>query len=589
MEASAGSAPPPPAVGVDARAPLRFVLLLAAFAATLAGYLAGAPLLAAGGFALALATGAARDESETRAPSIASAKRTHFSWREAAGLAAVTLVAFALRAHALASVPVVVHGDEGEMGDLALRILDGSLRPPPFAISPFWGFPFLWHICQAASMAVFGLGVEGLRMPGVLSGTASVVLVYFLGRAAWGRVAGFAAAWLMAVSALHDHFSRLAMPFMESEVFALAVVLCFVLASRPGEPNRARLAILAGLLVGVSLYFYYASRMLPVLAVLLAVPLLVSKRIGAKHAALGVAAFAISFAPLFATYARTPESFSSRLTTVSAISPEGVKRVLGPGARLPRDAVKLARHQLAALGRFFFLGGKDAGDFSIAEMPAFDAVTSGAALVGLALLLRRPFRYGAFAVLVWLSLAAVLGGVVTRDAPSAQRLVILFPCLFLAGGVFASAVWRALPVHTRLGRAGLVAAAAALALFALDRNVRAYFVDAPPLTIGREAMAAAWALEGHRDDLVYLLGQPVFSTNHGAVKFLAGETPIRDMDPGMFKGPSRNAGMLVLAVKRQREILLAIARRFPSGEWKEVRDPTGRVVLLTYFVPKGRS
>lgn len=39
-------------------------------------------------------------------------------------------LAFALRAYDLQHYPPPVHGDEGEMGMLALRVLDGDGLPP---------------------------------------------------------------------------------------------------------------------------------------------------------------------------------------------------------------------------------------------------------------------------------------------------------------------------------------------------------------------------------------------------------------------------------------------------------------------------
>jgi len=41
-----------------------------------------------------------------------------------------TVLAFALRAYGLQHYPPPVHGDEGEMGMLALRVLDGDGLPP---------------------------------------------------------------------------------------------------------------------------------------------------------------------------------------------------------------------------------------------------------------------------------------------------------------------------------------------------------------------------------------------------------------------------------------------------------------------------
>ena len=53
-------------------------------------------------------------------------------------------------------------------------------------------------------------------MLSALVGTACVPLLYVVTREGWGRLAGFVAAWLMAVSHLHIHYSRLGFIFIES-------------------------------------------------------------------------------------------------------------------------------------------------------------------------------------------------------------------------------------------------------------------------------------------------------------------------------------------------------------------------------------
>ena len=63
---------------------------------------------------------------------------------ELMALAGVTAVAFVLRAYDLAHFPPAMHGDEGEMGMLALRVLDRKEPLAPFG-TYFLDHPSLFH------------------------------------------------------------------------------------------------------------------------------------------------------------------------------------------------------------------------------------------------------------------------------------------------------------------------------------------------------------------------------------------------------------------------------------------------------------
>lgn len=66
-------------------------------------------------------------------------------------------------------------------------------------------------------------------------GIATVPLVYVFGRLAWGPLAGAMAAWLMAVSHLHIHYSRMGQIFGFSD---LLMVLLLVLLALVYERRR---------------------------------------------------------------------------------------------------------------------------------------------------------------------------------------------------------------------------------------------------------------------------------------------------------------------------------------------------------------
>ena len=74
-------------------------------------------------------------------------------------------------------------------------------------------------------MLVFGSTVAGVRMLSVILGTLCIPIVYGIGRLSWGPVAAATAAWLMAVSHFHIHYSRMSQIFIYSAILMALMML----------------------------------------------------------------------------------------------------------------------------------------------------------------------------------------------------------------------------------------------------------------------------------------------------------------------------------------------------------------------------
>jgi len=194
---------------------------------------------------------------------------------------AITGVALALRLYRLNDFLPTMHGDEGEMGMLALLALHGptsgiSPMPLPLFTTAFLDHPTLFHYFQAGAMWLFGESLTGLRTLSAIFGALCVPVVYGIGRIGWGRVAGIAAGWLLAISHLHIQYSRIALNNIETVWFMAFFILMLLLAAErtcrvqtlavDGNTQRGQLIgplvpyIWAGLAMGFSQYFYYGSR-----------------------------------------------------------------------------------------------------------------------------------------------------------------------------------------------------------------------------------------------------------------------------------------------------------------------------------------
>src|SRR6185503_18750226 len=85
---------------------------------------------------------------------------------ETLSVVAMTVVAFALRFYQLETIPMMFHGDEGIVGQIALRPLQGQFAPL-LIVNAEWPQPYVYSYMETASMLVFGTTVFGLRMLGI--------------------------------------------------------------------------------------------------------------------------------------------------------------------------------------------------------------------------------------------------------------------------------------------------------------------------------------------------------------------------------------------------------------------------------------
>ena len=329
---------------------------------------------------------------------------------EVASVVAITLVGLGLRVYDLNGFPPPFHGDEGEMGLLALQIMNGQ-RFPVFTTSPFWGLSYLFNYLQAGSMLVFGDTVPGIRMLSVLVGTACIPVVYGLARVSWGPLAAATAAWLLAVSHLHIHYSRMATIFIESVLAMAVMMLLFTILAkgrasnhpsvgvgqnaadeRAPESGAWTMVVVAGIVAGLSQYFYFASRVVPIVAAPLLLVLWRRHRISLTQVAAFVFSAVVVYAPLGSHYVHRPDYFFGRLQTVSVFGPEHVRAIVGQEATLPAALPSLLAEQLRRVLSLFVQSG-DYGGFYSSDVSAFDVVTAAMLWLGMGAALARPGRF----------------------------------------------------------------------------------------------------------------------------------------------------------------------------------------------------
>ena len=179
----------------------------------------------------------------------------------------------------------------------------------------------------------------------------------------------------------------------------------------------------------------------------------------------------------------------------------------------------------------------------------------------------------------------------TIDAPSGQRLLIMVTTVYLFGGLLVARAWQLVRGSGLARQAWLaVPVGASLALLLLSTNVTIYFKDYASRTANLQATVVAHELI--RDPAqyhAYLLTDPVFFPNHGAVRFIARDIPIENLKGAAdFKPPPADGrGVVVVALQHRLEDLKAIESRVPGGAETTFYDPVGRLIYIAYRVPPG--
>jgi 4-amino-4-deoxy-L-arabinose transferase-like glycosyltransferase len=551
------------------------------------------------------------DASEDAKPN-APGQWTRLDWAIAALL---TLVALGLRLYQLGVSLPPVHGDEGEMGMLALLARYGpasgvSLQNLPFFGVGFLDHPTLFHYVQAFGMRLFGDTITGLRTLSVLFGALCAPFIYAIGRAGWGRVAGLTAGWLLAVSHLHIHYSRIALNNIETVLFVILLIWLLArvhesnslqtsqLATDAADPDfRAQrqpalmLFILIGLTIGLSQYFYYGSRLLPVLAAPLLFYLWRLKRATFQQIAVLIIATFIAYFPLMLFYTSELDTFLNRTQGVTVFTPEGMAHALGAEASWPQDIPLLLWSQIKT-NLYFFLSYGDDSSFYLADIPGFDQATVILFWLGLGLVLAKVRRYHEMAIVTWLGLGVFLAGVLTNNAPNGPRLITAVPAVYLIGGVFiqnlANLVNKFWPTYRRA--VGLTALAP-LAAVTLYLNFNTYFVNykerQPNLHQVYIAQEIATAGEEYTS---YLLGAPNIYVWHGTIKFMAATAEKFDLEePAQFipllAQQSNDRGALLIALPQHVTELEQIEAQFPNGTKAMRQDTHGKLLYVTYEIP----
>lgn len=215
-------------------------------------------------------------------------------------IAILTLATF-LRFYKLSEYMTFL-GDEGRDAIVIKNMLVDHHFPligPPTSVGNIYLGP-LYYYMMAVPMAIFWLNPVAAAGMNAAIGVAIVWLIYYLGKAWFGKVAGLLAAYLYAISPVTIIYSRSSWNPNPAPFFALLAVFGFYKSQKTG--NFLWL-ILTGVTVAAAIQMHYlATILLPVFALLWLLIVFIHRPVYIKHILSGtlggIVAFSLVMSPL---------------------------------------------------------------------------------------------------------------------------------------------------------------------------------------------------------------------------------------------------------------------------------------------------
>ncbi len=509
---------------------------------------------------------------------------------EACLLAALFAAGLGLRVWAPEAFPNGIHPDEAAVALIALDTWQGR-GPHPFGFA-FIGDPAPFIYAESAFMAALGPAIGAVRVMAGLAGALTLAALWLLARPLFGPRVALVAVGLLALSAAHLHFSRMALNVVEVPLFG---ILALGLAWRGVRDGRPFCHLLSGMALGFGQYFAFGSRAFTLILAAVYGQLLLTRprawRAVVGGALLALLGLSLVLVPELAHARDDPRSLVDRFQFRS------VFRRWDQAIELhgTTDPVWIMLGQ-ARLNLLAFWNVPDRGPFyNFAQEPLLFGPLAGLFLIGLlvCLLRLRDPRFGT--LLLWCA-GVLAGGILSAGAPQFHRLLPMLPAACLMAAIAADwlAGWlAALIARAAPGTAGPTATALLAGLVGLTAidGLSAIFVRQPAAYPWQPQTAwARWAGAQGSERTILLAGAPDVFAWDERVRMLARPATVRDLlNPTVDLPVAVAEGRpLIIALSPKLDDWLPLLRQqLPDAHLEAVGGPRGEPLLLAFDVPAG--
>ena len=501
----------------------------------------------------------------------------------------MALVAGLLRMTSLERLPSGIHGDEGEFAAAGLAISQGH-GPPPFGVA-FLGDPAAYPHLLALAIDTLGPDMAAVRLPSALVGTLTIPVFYALVRSLSNRRTATIATVLLATSAVHIHFSRLAINVIEVPFFAC---LCLWFVVRGLDTRRDIWHLLAGMSAGLAMYFHFGGRLIGVVLALMLVTQLAGDR---RHyrtwlRAIALAAFGglLTISPLLAHLASQPEELTGHVASrgiwnhwddlAAQFDTEPSNKIGIVWEQLVRTLAAFATQPDPTTGAQFY---------TFMDAPLLNPVLATSVFLGLAALCLRRRTVQGRVLLIWFVVPILFASVLTDTAGQAHRLIHpLLPALAAGALLIDQAIVRLRPHLLHRMRHVISAVCVLIPLLAGLWDGSRYFQPRITDQIAPAHTAQARCLEALPSSTIAIIaGQPRIDADHGPSRYLGNDIVRRDLDGELSDAipTTSQEPVFILIHEWQREHLTDLRSRDPGLAEIEVERPPGTRVLTVVALP----
>ncbi len=369
----------------------------------------------------------------------------------------ICILSWGLRLCCLEQVPPGWRDDELiNLYTLSGQLLEGRF---PLYFTGASGHEPLYHYLHAGLIAILGFNVLSAHFLSAAFGTLTVALTYALARRLFGRTTAAIAALSLSFSFWSLMYSRFGMRHISTPAFALAFILLLLRSFSPVicpyQPSgRATTRdcpygltlnlnlnpLAAGLLLGLSLYTYTASRLLPVLLILFAAYLALNPALKAQprdrfrsrwrdfasSLAVIMTVFLLTAAPLGIAIAQGRSSEAAQGIGADARLSELALPLRELRAGNPRPLLETT---WKTLGMFHATGDPE-WLYNIANRPVFNLFGGTLLWGGVALCLYRWRQPRYFLMLLWLALG-LLPAFISIPPASLSHTILAQPVVYI--------------------------------------------------------------------------------------------------------------------------------------------------------------
>ena len=495
----------------------------------------------------------------------------------------VMLVALLLRFAQIADVPVLVDPDEGRHGAWAVRIWREGI--PDFFAFGWNSFPNLAYVAEYALIPLIGQSYVALRYSAATFGTLSVVLTFFWVRRWWGPVAGFLAAFLLAINQEHLYWSRVGFNNIHSAAVAALLMLAFV---RVLQRGRWLDYVLFGYAVGAGWYTYHAAKLFPALLLapcaILAVALPGLLRRHFAGVLTSVYALALLVAPQATWIYRNFEMFQR--DTMNRFDFQTMVEAYGQG-NFVEVRRHLESHVLHSLYVFLSVPYK---------LSLFEVWVAVPFLLGIGYMAWRWRDPRNLVVLAWIGGQLVIGSMLTGYPPNKPRLVGMIPIACVVPAVLVAAIYQRLrsSFGARSDWLTVPLLGGWLALAAYSNWYTQFVYMAGLHRADSESFMLRKVTSLPLPATVYMLGtdaslSPAHALSDGVTERPSMLTLVNPgNDPDVLPLPPSPAGHVLILVSRFQKELAPVVRYFyPDAPEEVVRSTDGADLLYAFSFDSG--